>query len=350
MNRFLLVLLLTPLIRGLAQPPLTWTELASLPGNKGWAGLYAGVSHGALIALGGANFPDRPPWEGGTKKWYDDAYVLVEGAHWRKFPHLLPEPSAYGVTVSHRNRLILIGGSTASRHLDRVVGYEWDGNRLLCSAYPSLPVSLANMTGTMVGEVVVVAGGSRHPGGPAQRTCYALDLGNPSAGWVELPAWPGPERQFPVCAVYGDHFYLFSGETVGKTATGKPFRRILQDGYRMRLTRKTGEWSASWEPLAPMPRGAAAAGTELPVLGDRILIWGGVDAITAVHKNPATHPGISPHVLVYFPETDGWEFLGQQTRLAARVTLPVVFWQGRWVYLSGEIKPGVRTPSVVGVR
>ena len=38
----------------------------------------AGVSGGALLVAGGANFPDKKPWQGGTKVWYDTVFVLDE--------------------------------------------------------------------------------------------------------------------------------------------------------------------------------------------------------------------------------------------------------------------------------
>ncbi|WP_138993246.1 hypothetical protein [Larkinella sp. C7] len=341
---------MTIALKTVAQPAVEWSELPPLPGGKGWAGMFAGVSHGALVCLGGANFPDKYPWEGGKKKWYDDIYVLADGKTWLKADEKLPEPSGYGVTVSYQNTLILIGGSTESGHLNRVIGYEWNGKKLIQSSYPKLPVLLANMAGTLLGDVIVIAGGISTPTGMPLKKCYALDLKNRSRGWFETEAWPGPERQFPVCTVYRNHFYLFGGETVGLNAKGEKYRSILLDAFRLRLEQKNNKWVGVWEKLAPMPRGMSAGGTVLPVLNnDRFLFWGGVDAVTAAYKTPATHPGIIQSLLFYFPETDSWEYIGQQTRFEARVTLPVVFWNNRWVYVSGEIKPGIRTPSVVSV-
>ncbi|HET8737433.1 MAG TPA: hypothetical protein VFM69_12620, partial [Pricia sp.] len=52
-------------------------KLPDLPPNKGQkvqpglAGTYAGVDDGVLILAGGANFPDKLPWEGGKKIYYD---------------------------------------------------------------------------------------------------------------------------------------------------------------------------------------------------------------------------------------------------------------------------------------
>ena len=202
-----------------------------------------------------------------------------------------------------------------------------------------------------MGDVIVIAGGSHSPTGSAIKKCLALDLKKIDQGWFELEAWPGQERLFPVCTIYKGDFYLFSGETVGINAKGEKYRSILLDAYRLRLERNNNKWTASWQPLATMPRGMSAGGTVLPVLNnDRFLFWGGVDAVTSAYKTPATHPGIIQNVLFYFPETDTWEFIGQQTKIPSRVTLPVVFWNNRWLYISGEIKPGIRTPSIVSVK
>ena len=42
-----------------------WTRLPSLPDPEGFASMFAGVSGGALLAAGGANFADKKPWDGG---------------------------------------------------------------------------------------------------------------------------------------------------------------------------------------------------------------------------------------------------------------------------------------------
>lgn len=335
-----------------AQDTLEWTMLPELPGGKGWAGMYAGVSHQALICMGGANFPAQAPWEGGKKKWYDDIYILEAGKNWKKTAEKLPVPGGYGVSITYRNKVILVGGGNEQGHFNQVTGYEWNGKALQTTAYPPLLQPLANMAGALLNEVIIITGGSSSPAGSALKKCYVLDLQRPADGWAEIEAWPGPERIFPVCTVYEGRFYMFGGETTGLNRKGEKFRDILQDGYVLRINRAAGKWAAEWEKLpTPMPRGMSAGGTLLPVLqNDRFLFWGGVDAVTASYKDPATHPGIIQNILYYFPQTDRWEFIGCQTKIASRVTLPVVYWNGQWIYISGEIKPGVRTPSVIGVK
>lgn len=347
----LLFIFMSMMSDSMAQTAIQWSQLPLLPGGKGWAGMYAGVCHGALVAMGGANFPQKFPWEGGKKKWYDDIYVLQNGKTWIKAVEKLPEPSGYGVSVSYEHKIILIGGSNENGHLSRVKGLEWNGTRILETEYPPLPVPIANMAGLLMGDVIVVFGGAGSATASPMKKCLALDLKNISGGWFELETWPGREMLFPVCTLYKGQCYLFGGETTDLNSKGEKFRTILLDSFRMSLTKKDNKWTASWEKLAPMPRGMSAGGTILPVLNnDRFLFWGGVDAVTAQYKTPATHPGIIQSMLYYFPETDSWEYIGEQTKIPSRVTLPVVFWNNQWIYVSGEVKPGIRTPTVVGVR
>ena len=56
--------------------------LPNLPPNSGYttqpglAGPYTGIDDNVLIVAGGANFPDKLPWEGGAKVFYDEIFIL----------------------------------------------------------------------------------------------------------------------------------------------------------------------------------------------------------------------------------------------------------------------------------
>lgn len=58
---------------------------------------------------GGANFPDKYPWENGVKKWYDHIYVKPAGGNWQRAKESLPVPAGYGVSVSYQNKVIIAG-------------------------------------------------------------------------------------------------------------------------------------------------------------------------------------------------------------------------------------------------
>ena len=107
-----------------------FAQITSLPGGEGWSGMYAGVSNGMLLCFGGVNFPDKRPWEGGKKKWYDDIYMLQEGGNWIKLADKLPLPLGYGVSVSYKEKIIIIGGNNEFGYSDKVFEYKWNGQSL----------------------------------------------------------------------------------------------------------------------------------------------------------------------------------------------------------------------------
>lgn len=333
------------------QQTFTWSSLPPLPDKEGFAGMFAGVSENQLFCMGGANFPGKRPWEGGVKKWYSGIYHFDSTGKWSTLNDTLPVPLAYGVSVSYRNIIYIIGGNTDNVHTSKAYSFRWNGKKLLRQDLPSLPVPLANMAGSLVNSLIVIAGGSSSPTSIPIKKFFALDLHSIKKGWFELPAWPGPERSYPTCAVTGNTIYLFSGERVGTNYKGEKFRHILQDAYSFTLKQEKGKWTGQWKVISPLPKGAAAAGNPSPVLQDgRILISGGVDAVTALHTHQPTHPGINTNLQVYNPADDSWQLIINNDTSGARVTLPIVNFNNQWMFISGEVKPGIRTNSVVSVK
>src|SRR5262245_3846491 len=93
-----------------------WSQLADLRDREGLAGSFAGVSGGALIVAGGANFPDKKPSQGGKKVWHDEVFVLEKPAGKWRTAGRLPRPLAYGVSVTHQGAIVCVGGSDVERH------------------------------------------------------------------------------------------------------------------------------------------------------------------------------------------------------------------------------------------
>jgi N-acetylneuraminic acid mutarotase len=100
----------------LADEPLRWSQLPPIPDAEGFAGVFAGVSSGALIVAGGANIVGDKWAEPFTKKWYDSIFVLErpDGA-WKRVANL-PRPLGYGVSVSVAEGVVCVGGSDVTRH------------------------------------------------------------------------------------------------------------------------------------------------------------------------------------------------------------------------------------------
>lgn len=320
-----------------AHAAFEWKPLAPIPDRLGYAGSYAGPSGGALLVAGGANFPDKLPWENGTKVWYDRVFVLEPGAIAWRDAGKLPAAGGYGVSVALDEGLLLIGGGDAKRNFSEVWLARWDGRDVKFSAWPSLPRSLAMAAGARAGRLVYVAGGLDRPDATqAQKLFFVLDLDHVKDGWRELAPWPGPERMLATAGTIDGSFYLFSGARLIADATGKTSREWLRDAYRYTP-------GAGWKRIADLPRVAVAAPSPAPDVGGKLLVIGGDDGVQA-SVAPTEHQGFPRDVLSYDPKADGWTRVGEVP--FSLVTTTLAEWRGRIVIAGGEQRPGVRSPAV----
>ena len=177
----------------------SWSRLAPLPDPLGVASPFTGVSGGALLVAGGANFPDKMPWEGGKKVWHDRVWVLEQpGATWKE-AGALPRPLAYGVSVTLKNKLFCLGGSDASRHHASVFTLEWKNGKLTAISEAPLPLPLALAAGAVDdNDTIYLACGSTDPGEQqASNRVFRLPSSDPSPAWQELPPLPAEPRILP---------------------------------------------------------------------------------------------------------------------------------------------------------
>ena len=332
---------------------ITWNQLPSLPDKQGFAGGFAGVSHGSLLFAGGANFPDAPPWGGGKKVWYDSIFVLSSAdGPWKKLEQVLPRPLAYGVSVTHKDKLICIGGDDGKKAFRDVFSVELRQGKAAIEELPSLPAPSTGITGALIGDRVYIAGGLdrlEDQSSLARKSFWMLDLSAPDKGWSVLPVWPGPERFEAVSAAIDGKFFLFSGFRLQPGATSGSQRKfpVLRDGYKFTPSETTEE--GTWKAIADVPRGVAASPSPAPVLGDdHFLVIGGVDddSLRTPQGGLAHHPGFSTQCLAYSSITDTWIPLGTFPDTTARVNVPTTIWNKTSVILSGEARPGIRSPRV----
>ncbi len=322
-----------------------WEQLPDLPEPPGVAAPFAGVSGGALIVAGGANFPDKMPWEGGKKIWHDTVWLLdkPDGA-WREAGKL-PRALAYGVAVSVPGAVLCIGGSDAERHYAEVLSLVWQDGKLEAKteAVPGpVPVPLANAAGAVdENENVYVACGSTEPGEKrASNRVFCAGWRAKVVQWRELQPLPAEPRILPVAAARGDTFYLFGGAAL-EVRDGKSSRRYLRDAWR--YTEADG-----WKRLADMPKACVAAASPAPVTGGKVLLIAGDDGSLAGFAPVERHPGFPKTMLRYDIATNSWAAHADVP--APRATVPCVEWQGGFVIPSGEVRPGVRSPEVWSLR
>ncbi len=336
-----------------APAALAWRELPALPDPVGFAGPFAGVSGGALIVAGGANFPGGRPWDGHPKVWHDRVYVLDDpGGAWSIAETTLPRPLAYGISIATDEGFLCLGGGDTDRHVADVFRVRRANGAVGIEPLPPMPGPAAFFCGARLGDTVYVAGGLASPGAAETlRTFWALDLRG--RRWRELEPWPGRSRMLAVAGAQDGAFFLMSGADLVPDPDGKPRRKYLTDAWRYAP-------AEGWTRIADLPRPAVAAPTPAPAPGQaHLLVVGGDDGTLAGRTDDLKerHPGFHADVLAYHTVPDPWRVVGAFPRDPgpdpaadpARgawppVTTACVSWSGEWAIPSGEARPGVRTP------
>ncbi len=318
------------------------TLLPAVPDVHGFAGSFAGRLGTQVVAGGGANFPDGVmPWDGGKKVWHDTLYALdpeSPAAAWKVIGHL-PQANGYGVSLSVREGIVLIGGSDATRHFREVwlLTLAADGQAQF-RPLPPLATGLAQMSGALVGRRIHLCGGIETPDATtATNAHWMLDLDASDKGWQALPALPAAGRMLATAAAVDGAFFCLAGCSLAADAAGKPVRSYLRDAWKFSAGR--------WLRLADLPHPLVAAASPAPVAGAAVFVVSGDDGSQAGLTSPTTHSGFSKEVLRYDTGRDTWSVAGELS-VAPPVCVAVVPWQGDFIFFNGEVKPGLRTSQV----
>lgn len=326
------------------------TSLPALPDSIGLGGPFAGTHNGTLIVAGGANFPNELPWNGGKKVWNDAIYLLENGdEQWEIATTTLPQPMAYGGSVSTPNGLILIGGSNAEGPLDQVYRIGIINEIIEIDTLPVLPHPSFFVSAGLIGnKLYALPGQASNDPTEIIDALWMLDLDNLAEGWTALPGLPGEKRVKVVAAINTSggsqaYFYCFSGEIANRQADSTFIYRYSKESYRFNPGATNGK---HWEKLADMPVGTAA-GTATGIGQSSILLFGGSNGEYWGQPVPEW-PEFTSNVLHYHTITDTWRLAGEMKNGA--LTTTAVRWEKGVVIPSGEIRPGVRTRDVQSIK
>lgn len=322
--------------------PLGWTDLPVIPDATGFAGPVVGVSEDQLLVAGGANFPDKPPWEGGTKRWHDRVFVLDRPSGAWRIAGTLPCRVAYSVCVTTSRGIAVLGGNSEAGHTAECYLLRLAGSGIEVEVLPPLPRAIAGACGGLLAGRLYVAGGTENRDAvQALNTFYWLDLEQPQQGWRNEPTWPGVGRMLATAAVVDDAFYLVGGVTLAADPQRRPRRTYLRDAYKFVP-------ASGWTKIADLPWPLAAGPSPAPVASAKqLLILGGDDG-SQLSRPPQQHTGFRREVLAFDPRHNRWSEIG--TLPVALVTTTAVTWQGRILVPGGEIRPGVRSTRVLSAR
>jgi N-acetylneuraminic acid mutarotase len=324
-----------------ADPPMPafeWMPLPLLPDREGFAGPFAGIAGGNLIVAGGANFPEKRPWEGGTKVWYDSLFLLDQpNGQWRAGPRL-PHAAAYGVSLTIPNGILCLGGGDAERHFNDVLLLRSNGATLTIDDWPALPEPRAFGCGALLdGKIYLFGGIDRPDATSAQKTLWRLDLSDAARRWEVLAPCPGTGRILATAAALDGAFYVCGGAGLHQGTDGKPVRDWLNDAWRYRPDQ-------GWERIADLPRVSVAAPSPASPLGPTSFAILGGDDGSQIDVPPTVHRGFPRTILVYEVSANRWSERGKVP--FSLVTTAAVEWQGQVIIPGGETRPGIRSTEV----
>lgn len=189
---------------------------------------------------------------------------------WKKIGQL-PQAAAYGVTISTEKGLICVGGTTATHSLSDVFLLSLQKDTLKRDTLPSLPVTMDNMAGALVGHSLYIVGGNVN--GIPSSAMYMLDLSDLSGGWKRETDIPGEPRVQSVCVAQDGKLYVWGGfapAVEGHQAS------LSVDGYM--YSPETKEWSSVATPYDAEGNEISLGGGMGTSFGEgMILCAGGVD-------------------------------------------------------------------------
>ena len=364
---------------------LLWNEIGEIPqynedgAQLGLASPFAGYHNGIVIIAGGCNFPDKPVYEGGSKRYYDNIYILDENANISVSNTKFPFQVAYGASVNTEYGLVCIGENNLTENFNEVILLSWDQEkeRIKIEEWPKLPYSMTNSAAAIVDGIIYVVGGLAD--GQLANKFISLDLskkGTDNFYWKELKDFPGPARLQPIAvsqnAAEEARFYLFSGSSF---PADSEHPSITTDG--LEYNPKTGSWR-QLPTIQPAGKNSYSlhGGSGIPVGTHHILFVGGVnkeiftdawsreralsnalksgDSITSnrlsreIYKYFTQDPEwyqFNKEILAYHTITETWAVIDTYP-FPAPAGAPVVEANGGWYVVSGEIKPGVRSPKI----
>lgn len=354
---------------------IEWKTIAELPPFRdqsksiGIAGPVVGIINNKLIVAGGANFPDKMPWQGGKKIYYNSISIFnkeKEQVFQEKIQNSLTSNIAYAANCITPLGVVYAGGENELGLSDKVYLLQWDeaSNNLRQTKLPDLPVETTNGSLVCIENTIYFLGGETLTNTTNQ--FYSLNLNKINQGWMTLPVLPKPLSNMVVVAQHLNgqkQIYLLGGRAKQKNGISD----FSSDVYSFDIHLKI--WDKKKSLPYPLSAGTGAVFSEKYILlfgGDRGERFNKVEQtisninlekeqfkkenlISIKNKLLESHPGFSNEILLYNTQKNIWLSNGF-IPFNTSVTTNLVQWGDEIIIPSGEIKAGVRTPRIISAK
>lgn len=315
-------------------------ELPRLP--RAIAGQFVGAAGNSVVVAGGSWW-SAPPSDGGKKIWEDRIEALEpNGAEWREVARL-PQPLAYGGTVSLKGAIVFAGGQDEAAVSRNVWALEKQEQGYRLSAWPELPTPLTNFSMAVAGDRIYVLGGQSANNSLADNDLWSLSVdahGKPASNWQKEASLPGAGRILAATAGCAGKLYIVGGATLAASESGVPKRHYLREAWSF-------DPAAGWKRLPDPPVASVAAPAACERNGDFVLIGGDDGHMAGVVLRPGEkHPGFSRRVWRYSVDRNIWVAEGELP-VGLVTTGAAVLRDGPIVIPGGEDRPGSRSNQVL---
>lgn len=349
-----------------------WSEVGTIPdiNNKtpspGLAGSVAGISNNRLLIGGGSNFPEQPPWEDGSKAYYDalyvyqkqdDSLILLDDSF------KLPNKIAYSANVSTEEGIVVAGGEDDEGPKAEVLLINWNDKEHLVKidSLPDLPQPLTAGSISAIEQNIYFAGGQNKDS--VSNKLYHLDLAQPEQGWENLPDVPKRLSHSVLAAQKAqdeENLFLVGGRKSNPDSISDQYKAV----YRFDLKKE------QWFKVSSLPH-TLSAHTGVLAQDSLLMVFSGDRGETfkkteeklmkiseeedATRKNKLikekneiqkTHPGFAGRVLTYNTKDDQWKKT-DSIPFPGQVTTTALQWGDEIIIPGGEIKAGIRTPKII---
>ncbi|MDU1891540.1 MAG: kelch repeat-containing protein [Dysgonomonas sp.] len=343
-NGILLLLTMCLFCSNILAQSIEWVHsdtvtIPNIPVSKEVGGAFVGLSNDVLIVAGGSYF-DRPLWENGNKQYSDSIFVCTkkEDKYTWRYVGKLPFRIAHGAMVNTDDGVICLGGENEYGKSDKVWRMCWNSelNKVTIDYLASLPVSCSYPSAAILDNAIYLAGGKNE--GPLQNF-WKLELSDFSKEWVDMPSVPWGKRFGPLLLKQSngdnDCLFLFGG----RNSTD-----YLKDVYCYNPKQAK---DSIWKRLPDMPRPVLGA-PAIAIGKIGLLIFSGSDGHDMKKINKIKNDyHFTPDIFVY-NTTNGASYSIGNLQLAILNT-PAVLWEGQIVIAGGEIRPSVRTSTVITI-
>ncbi len=338
--------------------------------QPGLAGPVTGAHGNFVLVAGGANFENGLPWRGGRKKYHDEIFLMEKTASgelfWKQSPIKLPFAMAYPACLSTPEGVLSIGGEDQNGPVNQVFLLAFQDGKIRTETLPALPQAISSAGAAVIGTDVFVAGGLTPQG--ATSAFYTINLQNKTNGWKVLPELPlALSHAVVVSQNDGEEacVYVIGGRN--RTGEVSTFYSAV-----WKYKPSVQKWISEGDILSDGKKLGLSAGTGIAAGSDDILLFGGDPGIyfnrterlnNAIEKASgedekqrlwkekdemlSSHPGFSKDILSFNTRSKKWEKIGNLTD-ESPATTTAFMWNEMLVIPSGEIRPGVRTPNVLG--